>query len=150
MDTPGSYTLTLNISFDCNAYPFASNFDTGYEQTCIINSSNLSPNPFINLNLSALEIGSSGGVGILRDNYLNFYSQVRDKSEREKRTLLPTELLTNSFNTIKRFPINKDENFDIVITGIDDVYAVWSDSTDWIGAFETLGEAEEFITNNLL
>jgi hypothetical protein len=58
--------------------------------------------------------------------------------------------LTNSPHTIKRCPINDDENFDIVITGIDDVYAVWSDATDWIGAFETLGEAEEFITNNLL
>ena len=58
--------------------------------------------------------------------------------------------ITTSSDTIKRYPINDDENFDIVITGIDDVYAVWSDSTDWIGAFETLGEAEEFITNNLL
>ena len=25
-----------------------------------------------------------------------------------------------------------------------------SDATDWIGAFETIHEAEEFITNNLL
>jgi hypothetical protein len=58
--------------------------------------------------------------------------------------------LTNSLNTIKRFPINNDENFDIVITGIDEVYAVWSDATDWIGAFVTLDEAEEFISNNLL
>ena len=58
--------------------------------------------------------------------------------------------LTNSPHTIKRYPINDDENFDIVITGIEDVYAVWSDNTDWIGAFETIGEADEFITNNLL
>jgi len=58
--------------------------------------------------------------------------------------------ITNSPHTIKRFPTNDDENFDIVITGIDDVYAVWSDATDWIGAFETIDEAEEFITNNLL
>ncbi|CAN4275838.1 hypothetical protein MCECM63_01608 [Methylophilaceae bacterium] len=58
--------------------------------------------------------------------------------------------LTNSPHTIKRYPINDDENFDIVITGIDYVYALWSDSTDWVGAFETIGEAEEFITNNLL
>jgi hypothetical protein len=98
MDAAGSYSITLNISYDCNAYPFTSNFDPGYEQTCIINSTNLSPNPFISLNMSALEIGNSGGVGILRDSYLNFYSKVRDKSEREKRTLLPTELLTYSFN----------------------------------------------------
>ena len=47
-------------------------------------------------------------------------------------------------------PINEYENLDIVITGIDDVYAVWSDATDWIGAFETIDEAEKFITNNLL
>ena len=58
--------------------------------------------------------------------------------------------LTNSPHTIKRYPINDDENFDIVITGIDEVYAVWSDATDWIVAFETISEAEEFITNNLL
>jgi hypothetical protein len=58
--------------------------------------------------------------------------------------------LTSSMHTIKRYPINDDESFDIVITGIDDVYAVWSDATDWIGAFETIDEAEEFITNNLL
>jgi len=53
-------------------------------------------------------------------------------------------------HTIKTYPINNDESFDIVITGIDDVYAVWSDATDWIGAFETIDEAEEFIANNLL
>jgi hypothetical protein len=58
--------------------------------------------------------------------------------------------LTGSQITIKRYPINDDENFDIVITGIDDVYAVWSDATDWIGAFETIDEADEFISNNLL
>lgn len=58
--------------------------------------------------------------------------------------------ITSSLETIKRYPINDDENFDIVITGIDGVYAVWSDATDWIGAFETIDEAEEFITNNLL
>jgi hypothetical protein len=98
MDAAGSYTITLNIAYDCNAYPFTSNFDTGYEQSCIINPNNISPNPFISLNISSLEIGSSGGVGILRDSYLNFYSQVRDKSEREKRTLLPTELLTYNFD----------------------------------------------------
>ena len=58
--------------------------------------------------------------------------------------------LTNSPHTIKRYPINDDENFDIVITGIDDVYAVWSDATDWVVGFETIGEADEFISNNLL
>lgn len=58
--------------------------------------------------------------------------------------------ITSSQHTVKRYPINDDENFDIVITGIEDVYAVWSDATDWIGAFETMDEAEEFITNNLL
>jgi hypothetical protein len=58
--------------------------------------------------------------------------------------------LISSQETIKRYPTNDDVNFDIVITGIEDVYAVWSDATDWIGAFETIGEAEEFIANNLL
>ena len=58
--------------------------------------------------------------------------------------------LIHSFHAIKRYPINDEENFDIVIKGIDDVYAVWSDATDWIGAFDTIEEADEFITNNLL
>ena len=98
MDTNGFYTLTLNMSFDCNAYPFTSNFDTGYEQTCIINSNILSPNPFISLNISALEIGSSGGVGILRDNYLALSLKAQEKSQREKRTLLPTQLFTYDFD----------------------------------------------------
>lgn len=102
MDAAGSYSITLSISYDCNTYPFTSHFTSNYEQSCIIsldaNSVNPNPNPFINLNISALEIGNSGGIGILRDNYLNFYSKVRDKSEREKRTLLPTELLTHNFN----------------------------------------------------
>ena len=98
MDETGPYTLTLNISFNCDAFPFNNNFDAGYEQTCIINSNLLNPNPLIGLNISALEIGISGGVGILRDNYLNFFSKVRDKSEREKRTLLPTELFSYNFD----------------------------------------------------
>ncbi len=58
--------------------------------------------------------------------------------------------LTSSQETLKRYPTNDDESFDIVITGIDNVYAVWSDATDWIGAFETIDEADEFITNNIL
>lgn len=98
MDASGSYSITLNMSYDCNTYPFTSNFNSGYEQTCIINSTNLNPNPFISLNISSLEIGNSGGVGILNDNYLPFFSQVPEKSKRERRVLLPTQLFINSFN----------------------------------------------------
>lgn len=104
MDESGPYTLTLNLTFNCQLFPFDTKFGDGYEQTCIVNQnenidlSPSSPNPFIGLNLSSIEIGNSGGVGILRDSYLNFYSQVRDKSERVTRTLLPTQLFTYDFN----------------------------------------------------
>lgn len=104
MDESGPYTLTLNLTFNCNIYPFDNKFSDGYEQTCIINKdkdvdlSPASPNPFIGLNISSIEIGNNGGIGILRDSYLNFYSQVNSKSERVRRTLLPTQLFTYDFN----------------------------------------------------
>jgi hypothetical protein len=104
MDESGPYTLTLNLTFNCQLFPFDTKFGDGYEQTCIINQNKdidlfpSSPNPFVGLHLSSIEIGNSGGVGILRDSYLNFYSQVRDKSERLRKNLLPTQLLTYDFD----------------------------------------------------
>jgi|688.fasta_scaffold00067_113 hypothetical protein len=98
MDISGPYTLRTSFAYDCSSSPFNVNFDSGYEQTCIINSNVLNPNPFIGLNISALEIGNSGGVGIQKDNYLNFFTQVRSKSERTKKIVLPNQLLLTDFN----------------------------------------------------
>jgi hypothetical protein len=95
------YTLTLNFAYDCSQFPFNDRFNFSYEQNCIINNS-LSdidnPNPFHALLISAIEIGNSGGLGIRKNNVLNFFTQVRDKSERIKKTILPTQLLTTSFD----------------------------------------------------
>jgi len=98
MGDNGSYSLTLNITFDCNSYPFNNRFNDAYEQTCIINKDQLSPNPFLSLDISAIEIGNSGGVGIQKDNFINLFSQVTDKPNRISRTLSPTQILPNSFN----------------------------------------------------
>lgn len=94
------YTLTLNLTYNCNQRPFDSTFNFGYEYTCVsgIYTNIDSPNLFNGLRISAIEIGNSGGIGILKNNYLNFYSQVRDKSERISRTLLPHILFTNTYN----------------------------------------------------
>lgn len=94
------YTLTLNFAYNCLSYPFDNRFNFGYEQTCISGSfTNIDdPNPFNGLRISAIEIGNSGGVGVFKDNYLSFYSEVRNKSERVKRTLIPNDLFITSFN----------------------------------------------------
>jgi hypothetical protein len=52
--------------------------------------------------------------------------------------------------THKQYSINEDKNLDIVIVGIEGAYAVWSDATDWIGAFENISDAERFVLDNLL
>ena len=98
MGDSGAYTLTLNITFNCNRYPFSTNFDSGYEQSCIINNTQLNPNPFISLNISAIEIGNSGGVGILKDNYIGLFTSVVDQPNRITRTVLPNKLLTYNFD----------------------------------------------------
>lgn len=95
-----SYTLSLSLTYICNQRPFDSQFNFGYEYTCVsgIYTNVDAPNLFDGLKISAIEIGNSGCVGILKNNYLNFYSQVRDKSERISRTLLPHILFTNTYN----------------------------------------------------
>lgn len=98
IDIAGSYTLRISFTYNCNYFPFNKNFDAGYEQTCIINSDLLNPNPFIGLNISAIEIGNSGGVGIQKDNYFNLFTKVRSKSERTKKVVLPNKLLVTDFN----------------------------------------------------
>lgn len=94
------YTLTLNFSYDCSQYPFDNRFGFGYERTCIsgVFSNIDDKNPFYNLLISSIEIGNSGGVGIKKDNYINCFTQVRTKSERTKKVVLPSKALTTNFN----------------------------------------------------
>ena len=98
MGDNGAYTLTINITFDCNSYPFTDRFNNAYEQTCIINKDQLTPTAFLSLDISAIEIGNSGGVGLQTDNFINLFSQVTDQPNRISRTLSPTQILPNSFN----------------------------------------------------
>lgn len=123
MDIDGSYTLKFTLSFDCTQYPFTPKFNTGFEQTCIIASGSeidiatenlasivtendliiaLEKEQIINalehLSISAIEIGNSGGVGILRDNYLNFFNLAQQKSNRVTKSFIPTKLFTNTFD----------------------------------------------------
>jgi len=94
------YTLSLSLSYTCNNRPFDTKFNFGYEYTCVsgIYTNVDNPNLFNGLRISAIEIGNSGGVGVLKNNYLNFYSKVRDKSERVVRTLLPNTIFNNTYN----------------------------------------------------
>lgn len=94
------YVLTLNFAYNCNQHPFDSRFNFGYEQSCIKDSStNIdNPNPFNSLLISSIEIGNSGGIGIKKDNALNFFTHVRSKSERTKKIILPNKLFTTDFN----------------------------------------------------
>lgn len=98
MGDNGSYTLTFNITFDCSSYPFNNRFNDTYEQTCIINKDQPNPNPFSLLNISALEIGNSGGVGIQKDNFVNLFSQVTDQPNRVSRVISPAQILPYNFN----------------------------------------------------
>lgn len=94
------YTLTLNFAYECQSGPFDNRFDFGYQQLCISGSDTQfdNPNAFNTLLISAIEIGSSGGVGIKKDNHINCYTMVRSRSERTKRILLPNQLLTHTYN----------------------------------------------------
>jgi hypothetical protein len=102
MNEEDGYSLTINFKYVCNNSPFSDKFDLGYEDTCIINTDKLvdinnNPNAFYDLNISAIEIGNSGGVGILRDNYLNFFSQVTEEPNRISRKLFPSQVLAYNF-----------------------------------------------------
>ncbi len=90
------YTCNFSVSVDCPQRPFDDRFNLGYEQLCIKDAP--SPNPYNALFISAIEIGNSGGVGVLKDNALNCFVKVRDKSERIKKIILPNTLFTNEFN----------------------------------------------------
>jgi hypothetical protein len=89
------YTLTFSLAYECQQYPFNDRFDFRYQQSCINNES-FDPNPL--LLISAIEIGNSGGVGIKKDNALNCFTKVRDKSERIQKIILPNTLFTHNFN----------------------------------------------------
>jgi hypothetical protein len=122
MGLPSGYSLNIDVKSECLDDPFEEKFDEGYEDTCrpkfiyspdasqndylalgfppiSTQASQYSINPTNSLRISAIEIGNSGGVGILSDNRLNFYSEVQPIGNRIIRDILPSEVLLKDFNT---------------------------------------------------
>jgi hypothetical protein len=105
MEEGSGYTLNIDVNSTCLDDPFNTGFNFGYEDDCSNSGINLSspenyPSiPTNNLRISSIEICNSGGVGILRDSYLNFYSEVAPIGQRISRSIFPVQVLTNDFDT---------------------------------------------------
>jgi hypothetical protein len=105
MEEGSGYTLNIDINATCLDDPFDTGFNVGYEDDCetsgniLLLQENRPSSLTNNLRISSIEISNSGGVGILRDNYLNFYSEVNPIGQRISRSIYPVQLLTNDFNT---------------------------------------------------
>ena len=96
MDENGDYTLKFSISFDCSQYPFSSKFNDSFEDSCIISTEN-DDTSLKNLLISSIEIGNSGGIGILKDNYLLCHLN-SEESKKVIRSFVPSQLFINSFD----------------------------------------------------
>lgn len=105
MEEASGYTLNIDLTATCLDDPFNEGFNFGYEYDCDASGNKLllpqnRPNNLTNnLRISSIEISNSGGLGILRDNYLNFYSEVSPVGQRIARTILPCEILSSTFDT---------------------------------------------------
>lgn len=117
---PSGYTLNLDFDIDCLDDPFSEGFSKGYEDTCkleVLQTSgyindylsyagsplstqnqgfNLNPNNSIRI--SAIEICGSGSIGVIRDNYLPFHSEVKPTGQRIIRNIYPSEILSSGFD----------------------------------------------------
>ncbi len=51
---------------------------------------------------------------------------------------------------VEKYIDPKSADYKILVTECEQIYAVWSDDTDWIGAFASKQEAVAFIQQNLL
>lgn len=121
MDLPSGYTLNLDFAIQCLDDPFNTGFDKGYEDTCNSNflgieadnddylavdgspmstqTQNYSLNPNNSIRISAIEICNSGEGAIVRDQYLNFYSEVSPIGQRVTKSIFPSQVLTSDFDT---------------------------------------------------
>jgi hypothetical protein len=105
MQEASGYTLNIDVNSTCLDDPFNTGFNFGYEDDCSTSGINLSSpenypaTPTNNLRISTIEICNSGGVGILRDNYLNFYSEVSPIGQRISRSIFPVQVLTKDFSS---------------------------------------------------
>jgi hypothetical protein len=104
MEQGSGYTLNINLNTKGLDDPFNDGYNVGYEYDCT-NSGNIlllpqnKPTTLTNnFRISTIEIANSGGVGILRDAGLNFYSEVSPIGQRVSRSIFPAQVLTSDFN----------------------------------------------------
>ena len=110
MGYPSGYTLNLDFSTQCFYDPFSEGFNRGYEESC--EQANLNKNidfaltPENSIRISAIEICNSGGynvvfssgVGILKDNYLPFYTDVAPIGQRLTKYIVPIDMIASNVN----------------------------------------------------
>jgi hypothetical protein len=105
MEEEDGYTLNIDIASLCLDDPFDTGFNKGYEYDCVSLESELSeilpllPQPNNSIRISSIEILNSGGVGVLRDNYVTLYSEVQAVGQRISRSIKPSQLLNKDFDT---------------------------------------------------
>lgn len=104
MEQASGYTLNIDLNSYCLDDPFNDGFNVGYEYDCVTSGNKLllpqnKPSGLTNnLRISSIEIANSGGVGILRDAGLNFYSEVSPIGQRISRFISPAQVLTSGFD----------------------------------------------------
>ena len=138
MEESSGYTLNLDFSIQCLDDPFDDGFSRGYEDTCVLPSSiniNLPLNPDNSLRISSIELSNSGELGIRKDNYLTFYTEVSPIGQRITRAFAPVEVISN--------------NVDVDI--YPESYSLWKSSPDSYGNFSynTSKSGSEILTSKL-
>lgn len=116
------YTLNLDFNVDCINTPFSYHFSSRYENDCVLDDKFAETsrndylaldgapistqtqgyvlNPNNSLRISAIEIANSGSiVGLLKDNYLPFHSEVQTTGNRLERTIYPSMVMHQDFDT---------------------------------------------------
>jgi hypothetical protein len=138
MEESSGYTLNLDFSIQCLDDPFDDGFSRGYEDTCVLPSSinvNLPLNPDNSLRISSIELSNSGELGIHKDKYLTFYTEVSPIGQRITRAFAPVEVISN--------------NVDVDI--YPESYSLWQSSPDSYGNFSynTSKSGSQVLTSKL-
>jgi hypothetical protein len=129
MGYPSGYTLNLDFSTQCFYDPFSEAFNKGYEESC--EQANLNKNTNFaltrenSIRISAIEICNSGGydsvfssgVGILRDNYLPFYTDVAPIGQRLTKYIVPIDMIAS----------------DVDVDIYPEAYSLWESNPDSYG-----------------
>lgn len=145
MGYASGYSLNLDFSAECIYDPFSEGFDKGYEDSCKLDFipsanndylavdgsplstqiQNFSLNPENSIRISAIEICNSGGydvyfssgVGILRDNYIPFYTDVAPIGQRLTKYIVPIDMIAS----------------DVDVDIYPEAYSLWESDPDSFG-----------------